>query len=251
MPVVAAGDASLHVVHLGARGGRVVMLHGLLLGNVATWYFGVGPRLAADHRVVLYDLRGHGRSSRPATGYDLPTMAADLGAVIGEDPDPVDLVGHSFGGLVALRYALDHPERVRRIVLVEAPSPPGAPSEITSFLDQDPEAMVAALPPGLRDAVAGGRRQARRLVEHLAQLATTTSVLADLAALSAFDPQALATLHHPVLCVVGARSSCVEAGGGYAAAIPGARLEVLDGGHYLHLDQPDALAACVEAFLDG
>jgi pimeloyl-ACP methyl ester carboxylesterase len=251
VPVVAAGDASLHVVQLGAHGARVLMLHGLLLCNVATWYFGVGARLASRHRVVLYDLRGHGRSSRPATGYDLATMAADLGAVIGEDPDPVDLVGHSFGGLVALRYALDHPARVRRLVLVEAPSPPGAPTEIASFLGQDPEAMVEALPPGLRDAVAGGRRQARRLVEHLTGLATTTSVLSDLAGLSAFDPQALATLDLPVLCVVGAHSSCVDAGRGYAQAIPGARLEVLDGGHYLHLDQPDALAACVEAFLDG
>ena len=103
----------------------VVMLHGLLIGSLASWYFTAAPALAKRHRVMLYDLRGHGRSERVASGYDLVTQTGDLQELADRfDDRPIDLVGHSYGGLIALRFALDHPGRVRRLVLVEAPLPP-------------------------------------------------------------------------------------------------------------------------------
>jgi len=254
MAEVVSGDARLHVVALGAeQAGRpaVVMLHGLLLGNVATWYFTAAPVLARDRAVRLFDLRGHGASSRPASGYDLATMADDLAAVVEQVAGPVDLVGHSFGALVALRYALDHPGGVRRVVLVEAPVPPGAPSEIATFLDQDPEAMIQALPAGLRQAVAGGRRQARRLLAHLAGLTTQTSLLGDLAAIEPFAAEELARCQVPVLGVYGDRSSCREQGLVWVRDLPNGEGVVLPGGHYLHLDSPDALTETIVGWLDG
>lgn len=254
MRFVEAGEARLHVVDLGdpASGATpVVMLHGLLLGHVATWYFTAAPALASTRRVRLYDLRGHGRSSRPASGYDLATMSEDLEAVCAELDGPVDLVGHSYGALVALTFAIRRPERVRRLVLVEAPVPPGAPDEIRSFLSQDPEAMLHALPEGLRAAVAGGRRQARRLLEHLVGLATQTTLLADLGAMEAFPPQALHAVTVPVLGVYGTDSACREAGLTMVREMPKGLTRELPGGHYLHLDAAEALTAAIVEWLDG
>jgi len=136
MPIVNANGIGLHVQEIGA-GPPVVMVHGLLIGSLASWYFTAAPALAKDHRVRVYDLRGHGRSERAKTGYDVRTLATDLAALT-SDLGVVDVVGHSWGALVALRFALDHPARVRRLVLVEAPLPPSSTVEMSAFLEADP-----------------------------------------------------------------------------------------------------------------
>src|SRR5262245_51278412 len=141
---VVTGGITFHTQELGT-GDRpsAVMLHGLLLGTLAAWYFTAAPALARERRVLLYDLRGHGRSERTPTGYDVATMARDLSALAAAfDERPIDLVGHSFGALVALRFALDHPARVRRLVLVEAPLPPSRFPEMEELAARTPAQMV-------------------------------------------------------------------------------------------------------------
>lgn len=253
MPFVTASGLAFHVVELGERRAPpLVMLHGLLVGNLASWYFTAAPALARAHRVLLYDLRGHGKSARPAKGYDVATMAGDLEAIAaGFDERPLDLAGHSFGALVALRFALDHPGRVRRLALVEAPLPPSRFEETAELRARTPEQMVAALPDDLRAAVAGGGRRAARLVASLASLTTETSILADLAAEPDIPDQALARLACPTLCVYGDRSRCLPVGERIARAVPGARLLVLPGGHYLHLDAGARLAGALAEHFDG
>jgi pimeloyl-ACP methyl ester carboxylesterase len=263
MSVVTAGDLTFHVQELGS-GPPVVMLHGLLVGSLASWYFTAAPALAQRHRVRLYDLRGHGRSAPARTGYDLRTMAGDLAALTGDlGPDPFDLVGHSWGALVALRFALDQPARVRRLVLVEAPLPPSRAGQLADFLGAGgsaeniadgrdlPGRILDALPTALRDGVASGRRQAQRLLASLRFLVFETSLLADLDAEPDVTDDELAGLRCPVLCAYGDRSACRPAGARLARALPNARLVVLPGGHYLHLDARAALTATIEAHLDG
>ncbi len=263
MSVVAANDLRFHVQELGA-GPPVVMLHGLLIGSLASWYFTAAPALAQHHRVRLYDLRGHGRSARARTGYDLRTMASDLDALT-RDLGRFDLVGHSWGALVALRFALDQPARVRRLALVEAPLPPSRAGEIAAFFGDAaapapaepsaspgpdlPARILDALPASLRDAVASGRRQAQRLLESLRHLVFETSLLADLHAEPDLADAELATLRPPLLCVYGDRSVCRPAGERLARTVPAARLVVLPGGHYLHLDARAELTAALAEHL--
>ena len=98
------------------------MLHGLN-DTLAAWYYTTAPVLAANHEVLLYDLRGHGRSERPGSGYSLAAQASDLDALLAElGTAAVTLVGFSYGALVALRFAIDYAPRVQRLILIEAPS---------------------------------------------------------------------------------------------------------------------------------
>ncbi|MEZ4402980.1 MAG: alpha/beta hydrolase [Kofleriaceae bacterium] len=245
-----ANQIRFHTAELGA-GPTVVMAHGLLVGSLASWYFTAAPVLARTHRVRLYDLRGHGKSDRPTTGYDTATMVDDLAGLTADLTAPFDLVGHSYGALVALGFALRFPARVRRLVVVEAPLPPGQVAEGDAWFAAGPDHLVAALPAPLRDAVAGGRRQAARLLANLRALAEDTTLLADLRAEPDLADDALGQLAAPTLCAYGDRSSCLPAGRRLAAALPAARLVVLPGGHYLHLDAKDALAAAIAEHLGG
>ena len=76
--------------------------------------------------VLLYDLRGHGKSERTPAGYRVVDMVADLAALLealGLEDRPVDIVGNSYGGLVAVTFARLHPERTASLVLVDAHIP--------------------------------------------------------------------------------------------------------------------------------
>lgn len=105
---------------LGSGGTPLVMLHG---GYGQTAMLGGLPaRLAEDRRVVAVDLQGHGRTAdidRPLTyealGDDIAALTQHLGL------GSVDLMGYSLGGGTALRTAIQHPDRVRRLVVVASP----------------------------------------------------------------------------------------------------------------------------------
>ena len=253
MPIVTIGGRATHVQELGS-GPTVIMIHGLLIGSLASWYLTAAPRLAQTHRVRAYDLRGHGRSARAATGYDTRTLANDLGELAADLDAPFDLVGHSWGGLVALRYAIDHPERVRRLAIVEAPLPPSSALQMSSFLANDeqlPARLIDALPAQLREAVASGRRQAERLLRSIETLVLESSLLADVRAEPDVTDEDLARVRAQTLVVHGSQSACAPGGERLARAIPGARGLVLEGGHYLHLDAREPLTRALAEHLDG
>src|SRR5262245_23303815 len=105
MADVIARGLRFHVQRLGAREGpTVVLLHGLVMDNLSSLYFTLANPLAATCDVILYDLRGHGMSERPASGYTLREMVLDLAALLDAlaVSHPVLLAGNSFGGLLGL-----------------------------------------------------------------------------------------------------------------------------------------------------
>ena len=123
MPTISVNGVTLHYLQMGS-GPDLVMLHGLS-GNLAVWHLRMVPLLQEHFRVTTYDLRGHGNSSMPPSGYTTRSMANDLRALLDElGIAQADIVGHSFGADIALHFALIHPERARKLALIE----PGIPA---------------------------------------------------------------------------------------------------------------------------
>lgn len=251
MPLIDAGDLRLNTLQMG-EGTPVVLIHGVLLGSLAQWYFTVAPVLARTHRVILYDLRGHGRSEVPAAGYDLRTLGDDLDALLSalDVTEPVDLVGHSYGALIALHHALRHPGGVRRLALIDAPLPPAAAGIFDDALSRSAEALVANLPESLRAPMAGGRRAAR-LIGRLATLTGETTLLEDVAREPDLDDADLAGIDVPVLCLYGETSRCRPAGERLARVLSDATLRTVPGGHFVPVEAPAPMTAAVSEFLDG
>lgn len=118
MPSLATPEVKLNYLQLGA-GEHLVLIHGLG-ANLSFWYFGAARLLAHTHNLLMYDLRGHGRSSMPEEGYSLHRMVRDLSDLLDFLAiERADIVGHSFGGRIALAFAALHPERVRNLIVAD------------------------------------------------------------------------------------------------------------------------------------
>jgi non-heme chloroperoxidase len=105
-------------------GTPVVLVHGYLLDG-HSWEKQEAVLLAAGHRVIAYDRRGFGRSSRPSIGYDYDTLAADLDALLSElDLRDVALVGFSTGTGEVTRYLAAYGSARIRCAVLLAPLPP-------------------------------------------------------------------------------------------------------------------------------
>lgn len=248
MDNVIVDGAELSTLALGSAAGTpLVMLHGLIAGNMATWYSAFATPLAGERRVLLYDQRGHGGSSIPSRGFDLDTQSDDLARVLAHHrvDRRFDLVGHSMGALIALRHALRHPHRLRRLVLVDAPMPACdhvAPSLLSA---KTPETLAEHF--GANGELTGRRRE--RQLRRLSSLLFDSTLVADLLAMHAEPDEALRRLQVPTLLVYGRQSPCLEAGERLQALLPNAELRVLDSGHYIPEEAPAALRAELARFL--
>jgi pimeloyl-ACP methyl ester carboxylesterase len=100
-------------------GPDLVFVHGLAASR-AFWFASYAMPLARSFRVTLFDLRGHGYSSMPASGYQPSVVANDVLALL--DALAIErctLIGHSYGGAVALEFAGQHPSRVERLAVMD------------------------------------------------------------------------------------------------------------------------------------
>ena len=121
----------------------VVLIHGLGLTNVATWPK-IEPQIAAQYRVLGYDLLGHGNSLIPATKPNLTSLSNQLTALLDElEISQATLVGFSLGGMINRRVAIDHPDRVTGLCILNSPH------------ERDPE-LQAKVTNQAKDANAGG-----------------------------------------------------------------------------------------------
>jgi pimeloyl-ACP methyl ester carboxylesterase len=240
MTFVVARGARFHLVDLGtgANGGAhrpVVMLHGLFTGSAASWYFTAAPAIARHHPVRLIDWRGHGLSERTPTGYDSAGMVQDLEELTADLPS-FAVAGHSWGAVVAVRFALAHPGRVLRLALVDPPF-----------------AQIRKHTPG-RDRVPEGALELTKLLgaptPGTQVLLERTTVLTDLAC----EPQVTETelcglAGIPLLAVIGSRSPFRPAADLIIRALPDARCHILGGGHDLHISAKARLTPLLADFL--
>lgn len=228
---------------------RLVLLHGAS-GNGSTWR-PVLPHFGSVE-VEAPDLPGRGVTPGPAHDDVAATAAWLAGEMIASRRPPPVLVGHSYGGAVALQLALDHPELVRGLVLVSSASRlrvhPAILEAVAASTVDAPHRLDAAFGPGTPQEVVDG----------YADLSGTTppaSALADWTACNGFDVRArLGEVSVPVLIVHGSEDALTPAKfqAKLEEALPRATRVVVEGrGHMLPWEDPGATASAVVDWVRG
>jgi pimeloyl-ACP methyl ester carboxylesterase len=265
--------ARLHYVDLGPEapeGPAIVMVHGLM-GQLRNFSHSLAPLLAETHRVILVDRPGWGYSRLEGPRPGVAAQAAMLAQMIETlKLDRPLVVGHSFGGAVALALALDYPERVRGIALIapftrpmrtppsvfRALAVPGMLRGVVAWTLAVPLAVrgnraktraVFAPEPVPGDfPIRGGGALALRPASYLAGSFELTTTGAEVAALT----QRYGEIGMPVTILYGRDDAILDPerqGAKTAAAIPGARFDLIEGGHMLPITQPGRVADWLRA----
>ena len=228
MAELVARDLRFHVQRLrwGAGDPTVVFLHGLVMDNLSSWYFTVANPVAKNARVLLYDLRGHGRSERPEAGYGVQDMVADLHALrakTGFDDGPAVLVGNSFGGLLAVSYALAHPDSVAGIALVDGQLADAAwAAEMRSTLELQGAERDEKIAANFQSWLGRhSKRKRTRLARTAGELVYGTSLVADLAESGLVSDDHLRAIRVPAVGIYGANSDALRHGRRLAKLVPG------------------------------
>jgi len=241
-------------------GPPVVLLHGL---------FGAGKNLAPvqralmeSFRAITLDLRNHGASPHDAC-MDYPAMAADVAETLAAmGALPCALIGHSMGGKVAMRLALEQPNTITRLLVSDISPVPYAPhlAPLVAALMALPlrPGMTRgeadrALAPTIEDAtVRGFLLQNLRLDATPAWRIGLAEIAAALPAIEGWEAPEGAIYRGPTLFVAGARSDYIRAENRAAtrALFPIARfVTVKDAGHWVHADNFPGFVGVLTAFL--
>ncbi|MDQ7910393.1 alpha/beta hydrolase [Phytohabitans sp. ZYX-F-186] len=239
MNTVRANGIAVHVAQLPPAGDEpapptAVMIHGMAGDTLASWYFTLAkPVSDAGLRVVAYDLRGHGHTERPLTGYTLDDFVDDLDALLDAIgvTGPVHLLGNSFGGTIAFAYAIRRPEAVATVTTIES-SPP-----TPAWFHRVAYRLSQAGQPGRRLAAAR-------------EFVGATSVARELPASRLPGDALIAAITCPVLCVYGGHSRVGELAPDIRRLLPHADVVVVPGErHSLLVDRPETVREVVLPWL--
>jgi pimeloyl-ACP methyl ester carboxylesterase len=264
-------------------GPDVVLVHGLC-GDLAFWHPAIVSGLAKEFRVTRLDLRGHGYSGRPASGYTTRDMAADLAGLFDHlGIRRASLVGHSYGGAVALHFAALHPGRTAAVVLADVRVRSLQPSqglrdwthwqgildrlrehgiEVQDdvlegdfhFLDELARLRLAGrlerldLAPFFVPFAASSPRRARQWL----RLAEETTSRADFGDLAGLTPELIGRIGAPALLFYGSLSHCLPTQERLAGLLRDATVLREEGvGHFLPLVRPQSFLDHTRLFLTG
>ena len=231
------------------------------------WWDGMMPCLDRDHRVIAVDLRGHGGSEKPASGYSIPKQAELVAQALGRlGVRDAEVVGHSLGGPVTIALAEQSPQLVDRMVTIDSlPTPPMATLGLIGELPFKPVIGEFfwrikpdfAIREGLQVAFAPGFDVPDAFVEDVKRMTYSAYTGSH----DAFDeytgeeplPQRAAAIGKPLLALMGAEEQIAkdpeESLAAYRAGDPGAQTKLVAGaGHSPNVEKPVETANLVLDF---
>lgn len=272
LPIDPARKIALNYQCLG-EGENLVLIHGLG-ANLAFWYPGIASELAKQYRVIIYDLRGHGRSTITGSGYTLTQMIQDLRILLEYlEVEKAHIVGHSFGARVALLYGICHPHQVKSLGIVdtqlqclqprmrlrewphweswrqklwqqglEIPSE----DEVIDFhlLTQMNKTVSELTKPSLKN-----RDMGRKGKERWQQL-MATAAKEELEQEQEITPVKLSQISQPTLAIYGSKSHCLPTCWELTKLLPNCSAVIIEGvGHFFPVIKPDEFVQALSKFL--
>lgn len=259
MPTISVGDIDIHYALEGDGEETVVLVNGLA-DDLTTWDFQVPALLAAGYRVLRFDNRGIGATSKPAGPYSSAQLAADTkGLVDALGITGFHLMGVSMGGMIAQSYAIAYPGDLKSVTLACTYAAPG-PFCSRMFAMWGDMAPVLGVPFVMRDVTlwAFTLDFFRRREAELAEFETAMryldmpvhAYLSQLAVIQHHDTTAdLANIAVPTLVLAGEQDILIPVALSeeLCKGIPGAQWRTSPGGHGCMWEHPDAFN---ETFLD-
>ena len=289
MPTAVVNGVRLNYVQMddGEHGDvrdHLLMVHGLAT-NLAFWYFQYAPVLAKRFRVTLFDLRGHGRSEMPPSGYTPAILAQDMAQLMDQlGIAKAHFLAHSFGGGVTMNFAHRYPERVQSLVLADSHISAVRHTEtqqewaygqsIQPILDRhgldldthDPyfgyklltrvaewQLRGLTVPNELAEVVSPlmGKTGARTAAQWLRLMETTTAA-AEMMGDDGLTLERLRNFCFPILAMYGDHSQARLTGSELLAVWPHAEFRrVRDAGHFFPASRPEEVLSGCERFWGG
>lgn len=256
MPTIKLEDVSLHYEETG-QGTPLLLIHGL--GASSDYWDLMLPSLTTQHRVIMVDVRGHGRSDKPAGAYSVPLFAKDVAALCDRlGLKNLHVLGHSMGGMIAFQLVVDRPELVRSLIILNS-GPDMVPRKLSMFLALKLRLfLLRAFGPAKLAAVLAKKLFPKPDQESLRQRVRDSLgkndpdvYLRSTRALIGWTVQArIGEIACPVLVLASDRDyTPLSAKEEYVKLLRDVRLEVItDSGHAASLDQPQQVVEKVVAF---
>ncbi|WP_126651700.1 alpha/beta fold hydrolase [Chryseobacterium aureum] len=251
MPIITVNNRQVHIQELNKGAEHtVVLIHGMF-SNLSIYYFNIAPVLAKHFHVVMYDLKSHGMSERFPDGYDLDNMSSDLIGLIDHlQLEKVHLAGYSFGGLIALKTALEYPDRIHQLVVIEAPDPQD--EKARNIIDEYSKEFLEHYVANFTDTtkVQMGKRQMEKNHRMYEFLFNETTIKADMIREKHFLGETdFSKLTAPTLLLYGADSNCRPTGEWLQSQISQSELELIPGDHNIPIQEPQRIAETIAQFL--
>lgn len=243
------GVGLYYEVH-GDKGPTILLTHGYSATS-QMWQGQIAP-LSKDHRLVIWDMRGHGRSDSPddPSLYSEPATVADMAALLDTVGAKTAIVGGlSLGGYMSLAFNRVHPDRVEALLIID--TGPGYKNDEARAGWNRTSIKTAERyeTDGLKVLEAGSAE--RRLAQHTSAKGLALAARGMLTQRDAGVITSLPDIRVPSLVVVGSEDTPFLVASDYMAAkIPGAEKAVIEGaGHAANIDKPDAFNAAITGFL--
>ncbi|MQT15400.1 alpha/beta fold hydrolase [Segnochrobactrum spirostomi] len=260
MPLYRASDGcGIHYERVGTDGPAVLLIPGL--GGDGRFWADVTARLVPDHRLLIVDHRGAGRSDRPPGRYSLAQIAGDIVGLMAEVGEPMHVVGHSTGGAIAQIIALDHPTWGLDFIISSAWA--RADARFRMLFTARAELLDAGLAAPYQRLTHVLGHEPAYLAAHTLQLEAAIAAAEErLAPLSVASARVRMLLYHdrlaelsrikaPVLVVAADGDILVPPAlsRAIADAIPGAIMRMVSGAHFHPVADPRTFAGLVRRFV--
>ncbi len=262
----------IHYQQVG-EGPDLVMVHGLT-GNLAVWHLRIVPELSERFRVLTYDLRGHGHSDTPPSGYTADAMAEDLlGLLDALEIERPLIAGHSYGADIALYHALRQPQRVREVIAIEAALPALEDSRRPdgwvgwSYWARALEEAGHPVPPEKRSDMRymiratidlpkqwGPLKGLPRNPKPLLRLVDETTLAQDYRQVGTLTLDRIASIQTPVVLIYTERSAFIDTFEFLSEHLPNVHAVLMprtEWGHFGPMEQPELVAREIAARLPG